>query len=60
MVEGRGVKKAVERVVIIESVLNKGKIMTLVTGMDLFGFNLKDLLREWRKSFACGGGIRNA
>eukprot|EP00796_Vickermania_ingenoplastis_P003746 gene3746-2642_t len=28
---------------------NPKRLLTLVTGMDLFGFNLKDIAREWRK-----------
>ncbi|ORC91836.1 uncharacterized protein TM35_000054320 [Trypanosoma theileri] len=58
LVQGRGTKKAIERIVLIEVSQRKGRKMTTsVKGMDLFGFNLKDLSREWKKSFSCGAGV---
>ncbi|CBZ27609.1 conserved hypothetical protein [Leishmania mexicana MHOM/GT/2001/U1103] len=61
MVEGRGVKKALERVVVLEVEKRTGRRMiTSVFGMDLFGFNLKDVSRDWRKRFSCGAGVRAA
>ncbi|KPA79440.1 hypothetical protein ABB37_05278 [Leptomonas pyrrhocoris] len=61
LLEGRGIKKALERVVVIDVGKRSGKHMnTAVFGMDLFGFNLKDLSRDWRKRFSCGGGVRSA
>lgn len=61
MLEGRGIKKALERIVVIEVEKRTGKRMiTSVFGMDLFGFNLKDLSRDWRKRFSCGAGVRSA
>lgn len=61
MIEGRGIKKALERIVVLEVEKRTGKRMiTSVFGMDLFGFNLKDLSKDWRKTFACGAGVRAA
>jgi density-regulated protein len=61
LLEGRGIKKALERIVVIDVEKRTGKrVITSVFGMDLFGFNLKDLAREWRKCFSCGGGVRAA
>ncbi|KAH9586457.1 SUI1 domain [Trypanosoma melophagium] len=58
LVQGRGTKKAIERIVLIEVSQRKGRKMTTsVKGMDLFGFNLKDLSREWKKAFSCGAGV---
>ncbi|KAG5503186.1 hypothetical protein GH5_04248 [Leishmania sp. Ghana 2012 LV757] len=61
LLEGRGIKKALERIVVLEVEKRTGRRMiTSVFGMDLFGFNLKDLSREWRKRFSCGAGVRAA
>ncbi|CAG9575050.1 conserved hypothetical protein [Leishmania major strain Friedlin] len=61
MLEGRGVKKALERIVVLEVEKRTGRRMiTSVFGMDLFGFNLKDVSRDWRKRFSCGAGVRAA
>ncbi|GET89131.1 hypothetical protein, conserved [Leishmania tarentolae] len=61
MLEGRGVKKALERIVMLEVDKRVGqRMITSVFGMDLFGFNLKDLSKEWRKRFSCGAGVRAA
>ncbi|CAD2217167.1 Translation initiation factor SUI1, putative [Angomonas deanei] len=61
MLEGRGVKKALERVVLLTAAVRTGKRMTTsIYGMDLFGFNLKDISKEWRKTFSSGGGVRAA
>lgn len=61
MLEGRGVKKALERIVVIDVQRRTGRRMiTSVFGMDLFGFNMTDLSREWRKTFSCGAGVRAA
>lgn len=61
LLEGRGIKKALSREVVIEVERRTGRRMiTSVFGMDLFGFNLKDLSREWRKRFSCGAGVRVA
>lgn len=59
LVDGRGIKKALQRVVVLEVEKRTGRhMLTTVTGMDLFGHNLKDVSRDWRKSFACGVGVR--
>lgn len=58
-IEGRGGKKALERIIVLETMKVRTSINTFVTGMDLFGFNLKDLSREWRKRFSCGAGVRD-
>lgn len=59
MMEGRGIKKALERIILLDVEKRTGhRMITSVYGMDLFGFNLKDLSRDWRKSFACGAGVR--
>lgn len=59
MLEGRGIKNALERVVVLEVEKRTGcRMITSVFGMDLFGHNLKDLSREWRKTFSCGAGVR--
>ncbi|CBH16919.1 hypothetical protein, conserved [Trypanosoma brucei gambiense DAL972] len=58
LVKGSGNKKGVERIVLIEVSQRKNKKMTTtVKGMDLFGLNLKDLSREWKKMFSCGAGV---
>ncbi|KPI89258.1 hypothetical protein ABL78_1591 [Leptomonas seymouri] len=61
LLEGRGIKHALERVVVMDVENRVGKrTITSVFGMDLFGFNLKDLSRDWRKRFSCGAGVRSA
>lgn len=61
LLEGRGIKKALERIVVLEVEKRTGRRMiTSVFGMDLFGFNLKDLSKDWRKRFSCGAGVRAA
>ncbi|CCW70861.1 unnamed protein product [Phytomonas sp. Hart1] len=61
MIAGKGIKKALERHVVLELESRSGKRkITTVTGMNLFGFNLKDLSKEWRKTFSCGVGVRDA
>ncbi|KAK7200415.1 Translation initiation factor SUI1 [Novymonas esmeraldas] len=61
LLEGRGIKKALERIVLLDVEKRTGRRMvTSVFGMDLFGFNLKDISRDWRKRFSCGAGIRAA
>ncbi|KAG5476905.1 hypothetical protein LSCM1_05237 [Leishmania martiniquensis] len=61
LLEGRGIKKALERIVVLDVEKRTGRRMiTSVFGMDLFGFNLKDVSREWRKRFSCGAGVRAA
>ncbi|RHW68015.1 hypothetical protein DPX39_110008500 [Trypanosoma brucei equiperdum] len=58
LVKGSGNKKGIERIVLIEVSQRKNKKMTTtVKGMDLFGLNLKDLSREWKKMFSCGAGV---
>lgn len=54
---GAGPKHIITRNVIVELEEQMTK-RTIVTGMDLFGFNLKDLSREWRKLFSAGVGVR--
>lgn len=54
---GAGPKHVITRNVIVELEEQSNK-RTIVTGMDLFGFNLKDLSREWRKMFSAGVGVR--
>ncbi|ESL06794.1 hypothetical protein TRSC58_05527 [Trypanosoma rangeli SC58] len=61
LVQGRGTKKAIERIVLLEVSQRKGRKMTTsVKGLDLFGFNLKDLSREWKKLFSCGAGVTSS
>ncbi|RNF21664.1 hypothetical protein TcG_02755 [Trypanosoma cruzi] len=61
LVQGRGTKKAIERIVLVEVTQRKGRKMTTsVKGLDLFGFNLKDLSREWKKLFSCGAGVTSS
>ncbi|KAG5502770.1 hypothetical protein JKF63_04537 [Porcisia hertigi] len=61
MLEGRGIKTALQRIVVLEVEKRTGRRMiTSVFGMDLFGFNLKDTARDWRKRFSCGAGVRAA
>ncbi|CCW63443.1 unnamed protein product [Phytomonas sp. EM1] len=61
MIAGKGIKKALERRVVLEVGKRAGaRKTTTITGMDLFGFNLKDLSKEWRKTFSCGVGVREA
>lgn len=60
LVEGHFSRKhVVTRSVLVElDDRDRRRQLTIVTGMDLFGFNLKDLSREWRKRFSAGGGVR--
>lgn len=58
--EGRGVKTALQRIVVIETEKGGKFTSTSVVGMDLFGHNLTDLSRDWRKAFACGASVRSA
>ncbi|EKF32067.1 hypothetical protein MOQ_004087 [Trypanosoma cruzi marinkellei] len=61
LVQGRGTKKAIERIVLVEVTQRKGRKMTTsVKGLDLFGLNLKDLSREWKKLFSCGAGVTSS
>ncbi|AIN98907.1 hypothetical protein LPMP_250420 [Leishmania panamensis] len=61
LLEGRGIKKALDRIVVLEVEKRTGRRMTTsVFGMDLFGFNLKDVSKDWRKRFSCGAGVRAA
>ncbi|RNF12987.1 uncharacterized protein Tco025E_06375 [Trypanosoma conorhini] len=61
LVQGRGTKKAIERIVLLELAQRKGRKMTTsVKGLDLFGFNLKDVSREWKKLFSCGAGVTSS
>lgn len=54
---GAGPKHAITRNVIVELDVQANK-HTIVIGMDLFGFNLKDLSREWKKQFSCGVAVK--
>ncbi|KAG8344863.1 putative Translation initiation factor SUI1 [Trypanosoma vivax] len=61
LVQGRGSKKGIERIVLIEVSQRKGsKNTTSVEGLDLFGLNLKDLSRDWKKMFSCGAGVKTS
>lgn len=58
---GAGRKHVITRSVVVEvDDHDRKRQLTIVTGMDLFGFNLKDLSREWRKQFSAGAGVREA
>nr|CCC94658.1 unnamed protein product [Trypanosoma congolense IL3000] len=59
LLKGTNGKKGLERIVLIDVARRTGSRMTTtVKGLDLFGLNLKDLAREWKKMFSCGVGIK--
>lgn len=61
LVQGRGTKKAIERIVTIEVSQRKGRKMTTsVRGLDLFGLNLVDFSRDCKKMFSCGAGVKSS
>lgn len=61
LVQGRGTKKAIERIVVIEVSQRKGRKMTTsVRGLDLFGLNLVDFSRDCKKMFSCGAGVKSS
>lgn len=59
LLEGGG-KHAISKIVVVESAHSAKRAITVVTGMEYFGFNLKDISREWKKKFSCGVGVKDA
>lgn len=56
---GAGRKHVITQCVLVElDDKDKRRQLTVVTGLDLFGFNLKDVSKEWRKKFSAGVGVR--
>jgi density-regulated protein len=51
-------KKKVDQAIVLDSKTIRGKKkITTVAGLDLFGVNLTDASRDFKKTFSCGAGV---
>lgn len=54
---GTGKKKVDQAVVLDRKTIRGKKKVTTVAGLDLFGVNLTDASRDFKKTFSCGAGV---
>lgn len=57
LLAGKG-KKKIQQVITLDCKTRSGKKrVTIITGLDLFGLNMSDVSRDFKKMFSCGAGI---
>ncbi|CUG87541.1 Hypothetical protein, putative [Bodo saltans] len=54
---GTGKKKVDQAIVLDRKTIRGKKKVTTVAGLDLFGVNLTDASRDFKKTFSCGAGV---